>query len=138
MKRPSPKHGVQRGYDFNARGAARGRVAVVAALGAEALFLTQPALSRSLRALEDEMGQPLFDRVGRRSELTPFGREVLERGRQVVFEVDELASTPLSDEGARILVEHYGPDAHPTRASRCAAKRSRGWSTWCGIAMPCC
>ncbi len=39
------------------------------------------------------MGQPLFDRVGRRSELTPFGREVLERARQVVFEVDELAAS---------------------------------------------
>lgn len=60
---------------------------------AEALFLTQPALSRSIRALEDEMGQPLFDRIGRRSELTPFGREVLERARQVVFEVDELAAS---------------------------------------------
>lgn len=60
---------------------------------AEVLFLTQPALSRSIRALEDEMGQALFDRVGRRSELTPFGREVLERARQIVFEVDELAAS---------------------------------------------
>jgi DNA-binding transcriptional LysR family regulator len=60
---------------------------------AEALFITQPALSRSIRALEDEMGQPLFDRIGRRSELTPFGREALERARQVVFEVDELAAS---------------------------------------------
>jgi DNA-binding transcriptional LysR family regulator len=60
---------------------------------AEALFLTQPALSRSIRALEDEMGQPLFDRVGRRSELTPFGREVLERAKQIVFGADELAAS---------------------------------------------
>ena len=51
---------------------------------ADALFLTQPALSRSIRALEDELGQPLFDRIGRRSELTPFGREVVERARQLV------------------------------------------------------
>jgi DNA-binding transcriptional LysR family regulator len=34
---------------------------------AEALFLTQPALSRSIRALEGELGQPLLDRIGRRS-----------------------------------------------------------------------
>lgn len=60
---------------------------------AETLFLTQPALSRSIRALEDEMGQALFDRIGRRSELTPFGREVLERAKQIVFEVDELAAS---------------------------------------------
>ncbi|MDP4299700.1 LysR family transcriptional regulator [Leptothrix discophora] len=60
---------------------------------AEALFLTQPALSRSIRALEDELGQPLFDRVGRRNELTPFGREVLARARQLVFEAEELAAS---------------------------------------------
>jgi DNA-binding transcriptional LysR family regulator len=60
---------------------------------AEALFLTQPALSRSIRALEGEMGQPLFDRIGRRSELTPFGREVLEQARQIVFAVDELVAS---------------------------------------------
>ena len=60
---------------------------------AEALFLTQPALSRSIRALEDEMGQALFDRVGRRNELTPFGRDVLRRARQIVFEVDELGAS---------------------------------------------
>lgn len=60
---------------------------------AEALFLTQPALSRSIRALEEEMGQPLFDRIGRRSELTAFGREVLARAKQIVFGVDELAAS---------------------------------------------
>lgn len=60
---------------------------------AEALFLTQPALSRSIRALEEELGQPLFDRVGRRSVLTPFGEDALQRARQLVFDADELASS---------------------------------------------
>ncbi len=46
---------------------------------AQAQFLTQPALSRSIRALEDDLGMALFDRVGRRIELTPFGRETLAR-----------------------------------------------------------
>jgi DNA-binding transcriptional LysR family regulator len=54
------------------------------------LFLTQPALSRSIRALESELGQPLFDRIGRHSELTPFGREVVERARQLVHAADDL------------------------------------------------
>lgn len=51
---------------------------------AEALFITQPALSRSIATLEDELGQPLFDRVGWRTELTAFGAEVLEHARRLV------------------------------------------------------
>ncbi|MBK6007965.1 LysR family transcriptional regulator [Ramlibacter ginsenosidimutans] len=70
---------------------------------AEGLFLTQPALSRSIRALEEEMGQPLFDRIGRRTEITPFGREVLQRARQIVFEADELAAS-----GQRMREGHAG------------------------------
>jgi DNA-binding transcriptional LysR family regulator len=57
---------------------------------AAALHLTQPALSRSIRALEDELGLRLFDRVGKRSELTPAGRDVIERARHLVHEADEL------------------------------------------------
>ncbi|MCU0937588.1 MAG: LysR family transcriptional regulator [Burkholderiaceae bacterium] len=57
---------------------------------AEACFVTQSALSRSIRALEDEFGQALFDRIGRRAELTTFGAEVLQRARGILFETDEL------------------------------------------------
>lgn len=48
------------------------------------LHLTQPALSRSIQSLEAELGQPLFDRVGRKSELTPFGRHILDKARELV------------------------------------------------------
>ena len=54
------------------------------------LFLTQPALSRSIRALEAELGQPLFDRIGRHSEPTPFGRDAVERARELVLAADDL------------------------------------------------
>ncbi|MFN9745046.1 MAG: LysR family transcriptional regulator [Betaproteobacteria bacterium] len=57
---------------------------------AAALFITQPALSRSIGALESELGQRLFDRVGRRSELTPFGREMAERAGELVLAADDL------------------------------------------------
>jgi DNA-binding transcriptional LysR family regulator len=57
---------------------------------AERMFITQPALSRSIRALEDELGLRLFDRIGRRSELTPFGRELVARARPLVSDADEL------------------------------------------------
>lgn len=57
---------------------------------AQAMCITQPAFSRSIRALEDELGMPLFDRIGRRSELTPFGRDVVARARQLASEAGEL------------------------------------------------
>jgi DNA-binding transcriptional LysR family regulator len=57
---------------------------------AAALFLTQPALSRSIRALEAELGQPLFDRIGRHSEPTPFGREAVQRARDLLLAADDL------------------------------------------------
>jgi DNA-binding transcriptional LysR family regulator len=64
---------------------------------AVAVFVTQPALSRSIRALEVQLGQALFDRIGRRAELTPFGREVVERARAIVH-----AATDLQGSGERL------------------------------------
>ena len=57
------------------------------------LHLTQPALSRSIKALEDELGQSLFDRVGRKNELTVFGLHILQRARVLVDEANELRQT---------------------------------------------
>jgi DNA-binding transcriptional LysR family regulator len=57
---------------------------------AQTVHLSQPALSRSIRALEDELALPLADRIGRRIELTTHGRDVLERARRIVFDADEL------------------------------------------------
>lgn len=55
-----------------------------------ALFLTQPALTRSIQSLEAELGAPLFDRLGRRIALTPFGREALKRARRLVSDAEAL------------------------------------------------
>jgi DNA-binding transcriptional LysR family regulator len=72
------------------------------ARSATELCLTQPALSRSLRALEDELGQPLFDRLGRRSELTPFGQLTLARARELVLAADDLKDAALhASDGAQ-------------------------------------
>lgn len=59
----------------------------------KALFLTQPALTRSIQGLEDELGGRLFDRLGRRIALTPFGHEVLQRARRLVSDADALKQT---------------------------------------------
>ena len=57
---------------------------------AAAVHLTQPALSRSIQALEEELGQLLFDRVGRRIELTAFGAETLQRAQLLVEDANDL------------------------------------------------
>ena len=62
---------------------------------AHKLHLTQPALSRSIKALEEELGQPLFDRVGRKNELTAFGAHIVQRARVLVDEANELHQTSL-------------------------------------------
>lgn len=60
------------------------------AKASKALFLTQPALSRSIQSLEQDLGQPLFDRVGRRIELTVLGQQLLPRAQQLVQEAESL------------------------------------------------
>ncbi len=60
---------------------------------ADKLHLTQPALSRSIKALEDELGHALFDRIGRRNELTTFGAQIVQRARVLIDEANELKRT---------------------------------------------
>ena len=57
------------------------------------LYVTQPALTRSIQALEDELGGRLFDRLGRRIALTPFGSEALQRARRLVADAEALKQT---------------------------------------------
>lgn len=57
------------------------------------LFMTQPALSRSIKSLEEELGQLLFDRIGKRIELTPFGQGALQRCQALIEEVEALKSS---------------------------------------------
>ena len=66
---------------------------------AEKLHITQSALSRSIQVLEEELGGPLVDRVGKKNELTPLGLSVLERARRIVHEAQELK------QGAALLQE---------------------------------
>jgi DNA-binding transcriptional LysR family regulator len=50
----------------------------------EALHVTQPAISKSVRALEEELGAPLLLRERRRVRLTDAGRIVLERAQGIL------------------------------------------------------
>jgi DNA-binding transcriptional LysR family regulator len=54
------------------------------------LHLSQPALSRSIKTLEDEFGHQLFDRVGRKIELTAFGHYLYAQARELVDRANNL------------------------------------------------
>jgi DNA-binding transcriptional LysR family regulator len=56
-------------------------------LAAEALHLTQPAVSKRVAVLEDELGTALFDRSGRGVRLTRAGEVLLPRARRLLQEL---------------------------------------------------
>lgn len=53
------------------------------------LHLSQPAISKRLKSLEDQLGQSLFDRVGRKVLLTEAGRALLPHARQVLQTLED-------------------------------------------------
>lgn len=55
------------------------------------LNVSQSALSRQVRLLEDEMGVRVFDRVGRTIALTPAGADLLARCQSVLKDVESLS-----------------------------------------------
>lgn len=57
---------------------------------ADASFVSQPTLSTQIRKLEDELGVALVERAPRKVMLTPVGREIVERARRILAEVDQL------------------------------------------------
>lgn len=56
----------------------------------QALHIAQPALSRSLRNLETELGQPLFDRVGKGLRLNDNGRIFLKHCDVILDEMQRV------------------------------------------------
>lgn len=59
---------------------------------AENLNLSQPALSRSIQKLEDQIGKPLFERRPREIVLTDLGELLLERARTIVALVEDTSA----------------------------------------------
>ena len=60
---------------------------------AQRLHLTQPTLSAQLRQLAEQVGLPLFERVGRKLHLTAAGRVVLDTAARVEQELENLDET---------------------------------------------
>lgn len=70
-------------------------------LAADALHLTQPAVSKRIATLEDVLGVRLFDRIGRRVVLTEAGHTLLPRAHRVLAELAD-ARRALANLGGQI------------------------------------
>ena len=57
---------------------------------AQKIFLTQPALSRQIKALEEEIGQCLLERSAHSMRLTPMGETLLREARQLLDHADRM------------------------------------------------
>lgn len=68
---------------------------------AQQLHLTQPAISKRIALLENELDTALFDRIGRRARLTQAGDRLLIRARSVLQEL-RLADQEIRDLSATV------------------------------------
>jgi len=57
---------------------------------AQVLHLSQPALTKQIRKMEEELGSPLFERSRHGSQLSAFGRQFLREARGVAEKFDQL------------------------------------------------
>jgi LysR family transcriptional regulator, hydrogen peroxide-inducible genes activator len=66
---------------------------------AEALAISQPALSLQVKQLEDILGAPVVERGARQISLTPLGEDFALRGREILRAVDELGGLARASQG---------------------------------------
>lgn len=58
-------------------------------LAAEKLHLTQPAISKRIAGLEDNLKTPVFDRVGRQITMTHAGRLLYDRAKTILLDIED-------------------------------------------------
>lgn len=57
---------------------------------AEHLFITQPAISKRVAALEEELGTQLFNRIARQTSLTEAGKQLLPKAQDLLEQAEEM------------------------------------------------
>lgn len=82
---------------------------------AELLYTTEATLSRHIKALEKELGQPLFLRTTRRIELTQFGQSFLAYAQRITEVWEECSAHLLRGDthmGERLMIGIFGLISH--------------------------
>ncbi len=92
------------------------------------LNVSQPALSRQIRAFESELGVQLFDRVGRRVQLTAEGQDLLRRARELLTGAESLGERARALRGGKAGVLRVGatPQAMETLLAGFLRRYRRG------------
>ena len=80
------------------------------------LRITQPALSRRIEALQNELGLRLFDNLGRRLLLTSEGKEFLRHSRALLAQAEAVLATGRALGGGRAGVLRIGGAPHTLAA----------------------
>jgi DNA-binding transcriptional LysR family regulator len=76
---------------------------------AERLHMTQPGVSQHIHKLEQQLGQSLLERQGKRFALTHHGERLYQRGRQLLQEWQSLEQHVLDDPADQGLVRIQSP-----------------------------
>ena len=90
---------------------------------AEMLGMTQPGLSKNVRQIESRLGMPIFERTTAGTQLTENGALVIERGRQVLVDLQGIVRD-IRDQGlGETGIVRMG--AGPIAAARSRARNER-------------
>ncbi|MCZ0874950.1 LysR family transcriptional regulator [Peribacillus sp. AS_2] len=60
---------------------------------AEKVGISQPSLSQQIRLLEHEIGTPLFDRIGKKTDLTEAGKLLLKYTQKIFYELEQVKTS---------------------------------------------
>lgn len=91
---------------------------------ADMCFVSQPTLSMQLKKLEEELNVQLFERTSKKVIITDIGKELVEKARRVLAEIDELkqsaqmAQDPFSGQIRLGIIPTMGPYLLPRLLSK--------------------